>query len=88
MASAFDRTCKLALETSADTCDARRQDFAAGGEEALEKLDIFVIDRQRSIRFERTGFAFGTTKTTAVIGTGALGILCIVIHNSISNCLN
>ncbi len=73
MASAFDRTGEFALETSADAGDARRKDFTARGKEALEKLDIFVIDRQRGISFEGASFAFGATESTTVIGTRALG---------------
>ena len=64
MTGAFDGAGKFALETGADASDARRKDLTARGEEALEKLDVFVVDRQRSIRFEGACFTFGTTETT------------------------
>ena len=91
MTGAFDGAGEFALETGADTGDARRKDLAAGRQEALEELHVFVIDRQGGVRFEGAGFAFCTaeTATAVVVCTGALGCSCIGIHNSlISNRIN
>ena len=65
MAGAFDGAGEFALETCGNAGDARRQNFAARGEEALEELDILVIDGQRDIGFEGASFTFCATETTA-----------------------
>ena len=77
MASAFNGAGQFALEASADASDAGGQNFTAGGEEAFEKLNIFVVDRQRSIGLEGACFTFGATESTTVIGTIALGCYSI-----------
>ena len=83
VAGAFDGAGEFTLEAGADTGDARRKDLAAGREEALEELHVFVIDREGGVRFEGAGFAFCTAEaaTAVVVCTGALGCGCIGIHN-------
>ena len=65
MPCALDGAGKLALKTSADAGNARRQNLAARRQKALQQLNIFEINCQRRIRTERASLALCTPETTA-----------------------
>src|SRR5208282_896040 len=54
---ALDRLGKLALLLGRDRGDAARHDLAALGQEALQQLDVLVVDLGRVGRRERARFA-------------------------------
>ena len=65
MPGAFDGAGQLALIASIDAGLASRPDLAFRGQETLEKVDVFVIDLQRLIRFKRIDFRLAEITATA-----------------------
>src|ERR1700726_879736 len=71
-ARTLDRLGELALLLGRDGGDAARHDLAAFGNEALQQLDVLVVDLRRARPREGAGFATpeeGTARAAA--GTAA-----------------
>src|SRR6266849_6482203 len=70
-ARALDRLGQLALLLGRDRGDAARHDLAALGDEALQQLDVLVVDLGRAWAGERAGFAAPEERTARAASSTA-----------------
>src|SRR5438128_12350513 len=80
---ALDGLCDVALMERAVSADAAWNDFAALGDEVLERLRIFVIDGDHLLRAELANALFSAAPSAWRIGVeiGCTSKIILVIHH-------